>query len=288
MPTNTAHRSPPPIEVRLPADTPDEQLPAFLLATIGRIPKGSDDSKWRETVDALLLKISLIKEDLDLRAGIAPVQGLISAGGRDIAWLTRLEEECFGRVRKAMAAAHALMPYIINRQARMRGESLAKAPLEFKRPQEVRSQRYRTLWHETASADHAALKGYSALPKRLPEMTDSEAMEANFTTRVLGQSRPILHLVAALCLRIDQIEKVLQADLNSPDRWQPKGFKTVWIDDGEGKASPRVRVPLGGILLNPELARSAIHLADELLPAVVAMHASGRAKPVTPVRLLLG
>jgi len=90
MPTNTVHRSPPPIEVRLPADTPDEQLPAFLLATIGRIPKGSDDSKWRETVDALLLKISLIKEDLDLRAGIAPVHGLVSAGGRDIAWLTRL------------------------------------------------------------------------------------------------------------------------------------------------------------------------------------------------------
>lgn len=267
------------IDITIPKDTPEEHLPAFLLAILAVPPTSAEDTRWHETREILKLRIARLTTPAD--------QGLENGLPFTRALLHRKETNAFVRVGRALAAAHALIPSIGRHNAALDGTPAGSLPPAFRRRRKLSDEIERTMWHETAAAEAAARRGERPLPPRMPSMSESQAGAKNFMTRVLKPARPIAHLATAFAEVIDMVERQFVQTLECPRVWEAKGFGTIHVDNGEGRTTPRPNIPAAIVLQMPELAREVIVRGEAYLPAVRTSLSEGRAKPVPMVRLLL-
>ncbi len=267
------------IDIIIPKDTPEEHLPAFLLAIMALPPTSADDIRWHETREILKLRIARLTTPAD--------QGLENGLPFTLALIHRKETTAFTRVARALAAAHALIPSIGRHDAARTGTPVGSLPPAFRRRRKLSDEIERTMWHETAAAEAAARRGERPLPSRMPSMSESEAAPKNFITRVIKPARPVVHLASAFAELVDMAEHQLVQTFESPRVWESKGFGTVHVDDGNGVTTPRPNIPATVLLQMPGFAREVILRGEAYLPAVRASLSEGRAKPVPMVRLLL-
>ena len=279
MPAAPAPQPPATIDITIPEDAPEAHLPAFLLAILAVPPTSAEDTRWHETREILKLRIAHLPTPAD--------QGLENGLPFTRALLHRKETTAFVRVGRALAAAHALIPSIGRHNAALLGIPTGSLPAAFRRRRKLSDEIERTMWHETAAAEAAALRGERPLPPRMPSMGESGAAPKNFITRVLKPARPVMHLATAFAVLIDMVEQQLIQTLERPRVWEAKGFGTIHVDDGHGVTTPRPNIPATAMLQMPGLAREVIAQGETYLPAVRASLSEGRAKPVRMVRLLL-
>lgn len=273
------------MEIRIPADTPEVDLPAYLLATIGAPPERVLDARWRETVAAYRREIRLLKAVNDGAGSTTKVEFELS----DLPLGDSVREARLGSARRAievaMGAAHASMASVVNLHLTQGSKDLRLSPEAYRRPGTRTAQIDRTMIKEEELRAFMEREGLPLPDRRMPELTASSAPK-NFLSRVVAPARPVLHLAIGLAQVVERAEHGLLDEYETRDRWEALGLGTYEIglpDDGVRYQPKLNEMHLLGL---PELSREAIALAEDLRPAVEAFLRSGRAPTPTMIRLL--
>ncbi|WPB83958.1 hypothetical protein [Sediminicoccus rosea] len=282
MPPDAAPQPTATVDVVIHKDMPWEAFPIMLLGTLATPPTSPEDPRWCEALELMRLRVATERAQCNGEEGSLETVLNVSA-----AVAHRKEKAAWVRINRAMVAAHAVMPFVIGEHAKVLGDSLATAAAAYRKPKNLQWQIHRVMSQESALARHAARRGTRPPPKRMPEMSDSEAGTKNFITRVLRPARPILHIAISLAQAMDTAELQALKTYRTPRLWEREGYGTGPADDSEDGVAVRPRVTETMLLLRPEFSRQVIGASEAFLPAVQAYLASGRAKPVPMVRLLL-
>ncbi len=271
---------PDPLRIRVPPGTAETWLPAWFLATLGCPPQHGQDVAWQQTAAAFRHEIALALTADDARPPL-------DLAALDLRLPDALRQHRLARamdaIERALAAAHAAMPFIVRSHHQAQGLSLGTAPGAYRRPLPRTLQADRTMRWEAELLAQRQRHGLPPVPPRMPGIGSTSA-EKNFLSRVAAPSRPVLHLAAALAQVLDVAERRVAAEYGSPDRWEAAGFGTIELPQADGSVACRPQVHLGQVLSVPALSLQAIHLARALLPATAAYLATGRSK--APVRLI--
>lgn len=253
---------PDPIDISIPPGCGDDDVVAYLLATIGRPPTSARDQGWRETVSAYK------RANLEYVAGaatrhpgkalphllVAPADLLITDQIRG----SRLEH-ARTMVGRALFAAAVAAPEILVAMQELFGEPLADLPPHI-RNHGTRQERIVRLLHAEDDADEVRqAEGIPQAPRRLPGSGPTTQIDVkNIQTRILQPAEPVLHLALGLKSCLDEIEE--QLGKIHPDR-------ASWEREGLGTATRRE--PGGRIVLRPRITeRHLFELAGFFSKAV--------------------
>ena len=276
------------VEIRIPEGTPESDLPAYLLATLGCPPRSQSDIAWQRTLGSYRLHARVVAARV---AGISDASGIDVVLGdlrlpdhRRQALLQRAQRN----VEVAMGAAHAAMAAVLNLHLRDKPDQLALAPRSYRHPPARGEQIDRTLLAEEQLREAIAAQTADALPaRRMPQFTDSPSSRKNFMARVVAPARPVLHLAIGLAQSVDRAERELLRQYGTQERWEAAGWETTVVNRGHDDPEHRPRVHEYALITVPEISRHALGLAEQIRPAVEAfLRASGTSARPAMVRLL--
>ena len=237
---------PEPVDITIPPGCGDDDVIAYLLATIGRPPTSAHDQGWSQTVSAYK------RANLQFLAGTATVHPtkalphlLVTPADlliTDQIRASRLEHARTMVVRALFAAAVAA-PEILVAIQELLGEPLEDLPPHV-RNHGTRHERIVWFLHAEDEADEVRqAEGIPPAPRRLPGSGHAAQIDVkNIQTRILQPAEPVLHLALALKFCIDEIEDELAKIHPSRASWEREGLGTAIM-----------RKPGGSLVLRPRI-----------------------------------
>ena len=275
------------IQIVIPDDGDDADIPAYLLATIGAPPSARSRSVWQQTLTAFRWEIARARFPSE---GTSPTETVRIP--RDALLLSEHTREKrlksgFVNANDALLAAHGAMASVVNIAAELTGQNLQCLPKSYRNLGTRDAQITRALSYEAWTQAYRESVGAEPLPQRGPAFTGSTAMIKNFNTRIMAPIRPVLHLAIGLAQAIDMTEQMLIAETGNSQDWIDKGFGTYAAPIGDDDVALRPQVHIQSLYRHPLVSKLAIQLAEELEAPVMRFLSEGRAGPTELVRLRL-
>jgi hypothetical protein len=283
---------PPPIEIRIPADTPAVGVIAILLATIGRPPVSAQDQGWRQTVSAFRREKLENVARATLALGAPPAEPLLITAEdllvTDEIRADRLEHARLG-INRALFAAAVAAPDVTRRLLEEMGEPLGTLPRNVRAPEARGLRIERILQEEDELAAVRERVGIPPAPRRISSAGPaSQAAVRNIQTRILQPAEPVLHLALGLKFSLDAMEKRLVEIFPTREEWERAGFGTTPKTEENGEIRMVPMIMERNILALAGAFLGAIEAADLYLPHVEDYLREGRRTQLRPlVNLIL-
>jgi hypothetical protein len=275
--------------ITIPTSTPPMERVAWLLATIGAAPQSATDLGWLQTVSAFRFQQCLYADEHP--AVFSEAVPVLVAGDLRLREALRERRLKFARlnIERAMLAAHAAMPHVVQAAHQHNGPAMALTPRAYRQPADRTQQINRTLEWEERLLEYLREVGMAVVPPRAPASGNPIIDQRNFRTRVLARAQPVLHLAIGLAQAVDRAEREIHRITGTRETWEALGYGSYPVAGAEGEIAFRPRMTEMHVLAHPGVSALAINIAETLRPAVEKYLTSGRTRDPKPlIRLLHG
>jgi hypothetical protein len=245
------------VVIEVPMNGPPYLPGARLLAVLADPPARAGQLGWRQTERALCRLYLAAQHGLDERWAETPQ--LVTPNHLTMSLAEAQERSAKARKRhhERMGAAHVVYPFL---------RAAEQGSVDGHRVRQLTADREiaRTIHQEADRREKLAKLGVTELP-RFPESTD------NFDTRVVRACLPVIHLVVAVAIAIEETQKFLSR--------QTEDEQARWPRDVSGP-----QIGLCEILASPQIASRIVRRA-EVLEALLPRLTTFRPRPGSVVRL---
>jgi len=264
--------------IQIPADTPQGEIAAWVLATIACVPASINSFKWLQAKQALRRRIAEL---------LPSPGGKIVLRAEDLSITDETMQTTIERVKKradiALLAAHACMPFIVKHAP---ADSEVPLPRSYAQPGRRAENIDRALRGEATLDEQYANAGAEPRQQRGPSITSANA-DKNFNTRVIRPFKPVLHLACALAKTIDANERKFREHFDSSEL-EALGFSAYVIPEPDGGERRHPQLTFAVLLTTPHIWIDTLTLAEALIPGTECYLQEGRSpNPPSPIRLCL-